>query len=222
MCVSPAHHSPIFSSLSLFSPSTDGRTAQIINQDRVDAKNIEVANADAWKSLPTTAGNGTSGAGESNPILDDFRKQQEAKNAREHAREVEEERRRRQREQDQIVAREKQRREEEAAAAKERAEREAEEDRRRRREQELEAELAEEEKKLQQGDGHNIEAERDSLNRLARGNGLGRGGGSFTKATENYESEPGEPDSPMVSTGDRMRTSSQRAASDTDNDSERH
>ena len=99
---------------------------------------------------------------------------------------------------------------------------EAEEDRRRRREQELEAELAEEEKKLQQGDGHNIEAERDSLNRLARGNGLGRGGGSFTKATENYESEPGEPDSPMVSTGDRMRTSSQRAASDTDNDSERH
>lgn len=38
VCVSPAHHSPIFSSLSLFSPSTDGRTAQIINQDRVDAK----------------------------------------------------------------------------------------------------------------------------------------------------------------------------------------
>ena len=98
---------------------------------------------------------------------------------------------------------------------------EAEEDRRRNREQELEAELAEEENKLKQGDGNNIEAESDSLNRLARGSGLGRGGGAYTKATENYESEPGEPDSPMVSTGDRMRMSSHQAASDTDNDSER-
>lgn len=88
-----------------------------------------------------------------------------------------------------------------------------EETRRRKREEELEAELAEEEEKLRRGDRHNIEAERDSLNRLARGSTYGD---AYMKPTENYESEPDS-----VSTDDRMRMPSHRAVSDTENDSER-
>ena len=117
------------------------------------------------------------------------------------ARQEEEENRRKLREQAEKEAREaaerKRQREEEEAAAKARAEKEAEEERRRKRREEMEGELAE----LEQDDGdHNIESERDSLNRLA-GRAKMFGGGSTLRPTENYDSEP---DSPMVSTGDRV------------------
>ena len=63
----------------------------------------------------------------------------------------------------------------------------------------MDAELAE----LEQDDGdHNIESERDTLNRLAA---RAKIGGSTLRPTENYDSEPesSNPNSPMVSTGDR-------------------